>query len=82
MSTEEFIIERVDHGEDCWLVSGNGMAVHVPRTSSVTPAVGMSMIIFSDGPGTWVRGIMINGITVYYLTREEVAICQNRARLN
>jgi len=80
---EEVVINRVDHhSEHGWFVAGGGMAVFVPPSSTVIPKVGMRMIVYSDGPGTRVRGIVLDGTTVFYLTREEVSVCANRSKLN
>jgi len=71
---EEACIIEVDRGESGWSIKrDDGWSFFVPWDSPVEPKVGMLARFYGGGLGYTVRGLTLDGTTVYYRTEAEEA---------
>lgn len=76
---EDDIIATVEPDGGGWAIGrANGWSFYVPETSPVTPKVGDAIRFYGRGIGYPVRGLTINGATVFYRTREQHRLDQEQ----
>ena len=69
---QEYIIKKVEEQQSGWTVAfDSGWSFYIPEDSPVTPAVGMTARLYGEGIGSVVRGLQLNGETVFYRTGDE-----------
>lgn len=59
------------------IVTDDGWSFMVPESTTIVPKVGMSVRFYGKGLGYPVRGLEINGVTIFYRTVEEQKNYQN-----
>ncbi len=64
------VLSKVEEYPDGWVVTGDCGCLIIPKYSDV-PKVGDQITYYGKGFGYPVRGVVINGIEVYYNTSEE-----------
>lgn len=63
---EELTVERVLRAKDgAWLVGAGDVSYVVPLDAIVEPQKGMQLRVYSNGPGTPVRTLLLDGTPVY-----------------
>jgi hypothetical protein len=62
------------HGDDeqGWSVTmDDGWSIGIPQESPIRPAPGMTVRLYGEGIGRPVRGMLLDGVEVYYRTAEQ-----------
>lgn len=66
------IVRDVRDEDGGWQITGeDGWSFFVPSTSPITPLVGSSARFYGQGIGYRVRGLTLDGVTVFYRTAAE-----------
>lgn len=79
---EEVTIAEVREEDGGWSIKrSDGWSFFVPKTSPVVPAIGMTARFYGKGIGFVVRGLVIDGQTVFYRTEaQQKALAEEESR--
>lgn len=69
---EEHELSKVSKDGDGWIITrSDGACIWVPNVDGFEPRAGMTARFYGKGFGYPVRGIFINGVKMYYRTKQE-----------